>query len=299
MHVRRLVSPAVLAVLSFIAETPAFAGGQFKRFPDTISPDGIYALAWGPAEDPLQDPAEMVEVPYDDEAFDEANRKRDAANYLVEVATHKVVAIVPGFEYWRGPGGHKNRGGIEIGWSPDARSALAVSAARWGSESVVWIEPQTGKIVEVQDQLHKSFHGVLRKTEPEFAEVGDIAFSHVVIPQPGVLILHASGTIPKEQNTSEYQLKFKVTGSGEKVQFHLQSSRRLKEYASSYNKDPEAELNKVYNRLRAKLAPARGDTLRDEQTNWLKLREGIINDNCRADFTEHRIVELRTRLELE
>ena len=48
--------------------------------------------------------------------------------------------------------------------------------------------------------------------------------------------------------------------------------------------------------MRAKLPQKQRDLLRDEQKEWLKLREEINDDNCKTRFTNHRIVELRARL---
>lgn len=69
--------------------------------------------------------------------------------------------------------------------------------------------------------------------------------------------------------------------------------------ASFHTEDanPEAELNKIYNSVRTKLPQKQRDLLRDEQKNWLKLREEINGDNSKTRFTNHRIVELRARLE--
>jgi len=286
---------AAIACVVFIAAAPAFAGGQFKRFPETISPDGAYALAWGPMTDPPAKTAELVEVPYEDEAFDEA-QPESVDNYLIDVATGKIVATIPGFEYFRGPKWHKNRGDLEIGWAPDAQSALAIYDGRWGSDAVVWIEPRARKIVDVQKQLEETFRKVLRKKEPKLAAEVTIYFNYAVIPRAGVLILNASGTIPKKDDTAAYQLKFKITGAGDKVQFHLQNARVIEEAFTVPDDDPEAELNKVYAQLRAKLPEARRAALREEQTKWLKRREEITDKGCKTRFTNHRIVELRTLL---
>jgi hypothetical protein len=36
-----------IGVFALLAHPADLAGGQFKRFPETVSPDGSYALAWG------------------------------------------------------------------------------------------------------------------------------------------------------------------------------------------------------------------------------------------------------------
>jgi hypothetical protein len=112
-----------------------------------------------------------------------------------------------------------------------------------------------------------------------------------------VLVVNVSGTIPKEQDTNAYQLKFRITGSGEKVHFHLLKERTLKESFSSFGDDAEAELNKAYGRLRAQLPEAQRALLLNEQRKWLKLREEMTDDDCKTRFTEHRVVELRARVQ--
>jgi hypothetical protein len=283
-----------LAAMALVFAGPGVsAAGEFKRFPETISPDGAYVLAWGPAEEKAGDTAQFDEIPYDDATSDEANSEGEVNNYLVDTATHKIVATIPGFAYFSGPNLHKNRGDLNVSWSPDAKSALAIFDGRWSSEAVVWIDPRTRKIVDVQKQLEKGFYALLRKNEPRFKTV-EVLFSAAVFPKAGVLILHASGAIPKEDGTSDYLLKFSVTGEGDKVQFRLENGRRLPENTTPLAADPEAELNRLYNKVRNSLSPRERDLLRDTQTRWLKLREQITDDNVRERFTEHRVAELRT-----
>jgi hypothetical protein len=282
-----------MAMVLVLAAPGVSRAGEFKRFPQTISPDGAYVLAWGPAEEKAGDGAQFAEIPYEDENFDHANGDVEIKNYLVETATGKIVATIPGFDYFAGPNMHKNHADLKICWARDAKSALAIFDGRWSSDAVVWIEPRAGKIVDVQKQLEKGFYAVLRKNEPRFKDVG-VFFSQAVIPKAGVLILRASGTIPKEDNTSDYLLKFSVTGEGDKVQFRLLNSRRLPDETTGPSADVETELNRVYNNLRGKLSPRERDLLRDEQTRWLKLREQIKDEYAREHFTENRTAELRT-----
>jgi hypothetical protein len=285
----------VLTAMVLVCAGPGVSvAGQFKRFPETISPDGAYVLAWGAAEEKVGDTAQFAEIPYEDENFDEANGDADINNYLVDTATGKIVATIPGFDYFAGPNIHKNHASLEISWSPDGKSALAIFDGRWSSDAVVWIEPRARKIVDVQKQLEKGFYAVLRKNEPRFKEEVGVLFSQAVIPRAGVLILHASGTIPKEDGTAEYLLKFNVTGEGDKIQFRLEKGRRLPEDTTSSSGDAEAELNSVYTKVRSSLPPRERDLLRDAQTQWLKLREQIKDEHAREHFTEHRTAELRT-----
>jgi hypothetical protein len=284
---------ALMAMVFVLAGPAASVAGEFKRLPETISPDGAYILAWGAAGEKAGDAAQFDEIPFEDATSDEANSEGEVNNYLVETATRKIVATIPGFAYFAGPNIHKNHADLEVAWSPDGKSALAIFDGRWGSDAVVWLEPRTRKIVDVQKQLEKGFYAVLHKNEPRFKTV-EVLFSAAVIPKAGVLILRAAGAIPKEDGTADYLLKFSVTGEGDKVQFRLENGRRLPEDTTSLAADPEAELNQVYNKVRSSLSPRERDLLRDEQTHWLKLREQIKNEESRVRFTEHRTAELRT-----
>src|SRR5205823_1705121 len=138
---------------------------QIKRFPETISPDGAYALAWGPVVE-KSDRGEVTEVPYEDDAFDHANSENNVGNYLLDTAARKIVTTIPDFEYFSGPHWRKNRADLEIAWSRDSRTALAIYDGRWGSEAVAWIEPRSDKAVNVQKKLEKGFYKVLHKHEP-------------------------------------------------------------------------------------------------------------------------------------
>ena len=269
------------------------AGGEFKRFPETISPDGAYVLAWGAGGEQAGDTAQFTEVPYENDDFDQANVDADVNNYLVETASGKIVATIPGFAYFAGSNLHKNRSDLKVAWSPSAQSALAIFDGRWSSDAVVWIEPRTRKMVDVQEQLVNGFYPVLHKNEKRFKTV-EVRFFGAVIPKPGVLVVRASGSIPKEDETADYVLRFTITGTGDKVQFHLQSGRRLPEESRALPSDPEEELNRVYTKVRSSLSSRDRDTLRDQQTRWLKLREQIANDNSRERFTQHRIEELHS-----
>ena len=294
------IAAKLLAIggFAFVAHPTDLVAEQFKRFPETVSPDGAYALAWGSVAEQKTEAASFTEVPYADEAFDK-DASDNVSNYLIDAAASKVIAVIPDFEFFRGPKWRKNRGNLEIGWSPDSSGALAIYGGRWSSEGVAWIVPRPGKIVNVQKELEAAFRTVLRKKEPKLAADVSIYFSEPVVPREGVLVVNAGGTIPKEQDTEAYQLKFKITGSGERVHFHLLKERTMEESFSTFGDDPEGELNKVYGQLRAKLPEARRTVLLNEQRKWLKLREEMTDDGCKERFTEHRVIELRVRFREE
>jgi hypothetical protein len=290
--VRSLALALGVGVLALSAGQAAFAGGQFKRFPETISPDGAYVLAWGRAPESPDDIAQLTEAAYEDALFDEANQDEEVNNYLVDAVARKALAVIPGFHYFRGPKLNKNRADLAVAWSPDGECALAVLEGRWGSEAVVWIRPGHPKFQDVQKQLEKGFHGVLRKSEPSFKDV-IVHLGKPVLVKPDLLVVRVSGTIPKERDTAEYLLRFKIIETGDDVQFRLVSGGKVRPEPASDDHDAEAELNRVYNAARRQLSPKQRDELREAQIRWLKLREQISDEESRRRFTERRVTELR------
>jgi hypothetical protein len=209
------------------------------------------------------------------------------------------VAWLSGFEYFAGPEFRKNRASLEVAWRADSRAALAIFDGRWGSEAVAWIEPEARRVVDVREQFESAFGRVLRKAEPKFPQDCDMRFWNGVLLDGGVLVVDAAATIPKQQDTSHYRLKFKVDGAGEKVRFLLQGSRKLPENQDSGSEDAEAELNRVYTKLRTSLSEEQRKLLTEQQRRWLQRRDEITNDKSKEEFTKQRINNLRTRLGLK
>jgi hypothetical protein len=301
----RVIGIAVGSALALIcAGLPNLAAQEgFKRFPETISPDGAYVLAWGagagPEAESIPKMAELTEVDFNDTSFDKANSNDTVANFLVDLRSGRAVAWLSGFEYWAGPEFHRNRADLEVAWRADSKAALAIFDGRWGSEAVAWIEPEARRVVDVRKQFEKAFGGVLRKAEPKFPRECEMRFWNAVLLDGGVLVVDAAATIPKEQDTSDYRLKFKVDGAGEKIRFLLQGSRKLPQNDDSGSDDAEAELNKVYAKLRGTLSEEQRKLLTEQQRTWLQRRDEITNDNSKEAFTKQRINNLRTRLELK
>ena len=293
----RLVRAAARTIGLLAAASTGFAQQQFKRLPETMSPDGAYVLAWAPdeagndASPPKLD--EMVEVAFDDESFDEKHKDGEATNYLVETATGKVVAMLPGFGYWRGPNWHKNRADLEVAWRSDGAAALVIYSGRGGSEAIAWLVPARRQVVDVQKQLETAFRRVLRKHQPRFRDV-DVRFTGPIITANGSLLVRASGSIPKEDNTADYLLSFKIGGEAEKVRLQLQSGRKLSDSDNQGEVSDDGHLNAVYRRVTAGLPAKERDALRAEQEQWLKTREMIGDEGSRRWFTDARVEALRT-----
>src|SRR4051794_19408146 len=117
---RFLLVFSLLASLALAADENA---PRYKRFPETISPDGSYCLAWGTKLAEGADPATLVEVPY-------ATRlnpgKIAIQDYLVETKGTQPPLGLPRFEYFSGIDGHEDKRGLSFAWSPNSKGALVI-----------------------------------------------------------------------------------------------------------------------------------------------------------------------------
>jgi hypothetical protein len=63
---------------------------------------------------------------------------------------------------------HKNRGGLDVYWSPDSSAVLVENAGRWEPDGLVLLELKDGKIsrqTKLGDQLGKMFSPAIAKAE--------------------------------------------------------------------------------------------------------------------------------------
>jgi len=273
---------------------------RVKRFPETISPNGSYAIAWGDAE--LDE--SVKEVPFDDERFDEDVHDGDVHNYLISVPDTRVIADIPEFSYFRGPNWHANRRSLHVAWSPDSQHAFAIFDGRFGYESVAWIDVSTRKITSVAKPLDEAFERVLEKSAGATYRKNRggymTRFTNPVLSTPGVLTVFAAAEVPKSVDVPvfEYQLVFKVSVKDGKPTFTLSRAEAI-EATDTKPMEQEERLNFAYQRLRKKLDAAGREALKQEELRWLKQREEITDEGSITRFVEHRIDELSARSDLQ
>src|SRR5262250_1376040 len=100
------ISTIVLSLLWLLSPI-AFGQAHFKRFPETVSNDGAYVLAWGLKEDPAGTIDSKSEIVADgpeklDLDTDQSEPYERVEDYLVDTATGKIVATIPDFTYYSG-----------------------------------------------------------------------------------------------------------------------------------------------------------------------------------------------------
>jgi hypothetical protein len=278
------------------------AGGQFRRFPETVSPDGSYALGWGARENAHDDLASLKDVSADKEKGPAGGMDDDRENYLVDAVAGRPVAVIPDFHYFAGPEGRQNHDGISVAWSPGAKTALAIYDGRWSYEAISWIVPAERRCIGIGKQLEAAFrHMVLVKDK---GEAGAVSFQSAALPNQDTLVVEAWGQVPKSESAPvyHYRLKFHVSAEGKKARVELVKSHSISDKEETSNGDTgtaetaEVELNRIYGKLRAKLNDAGRESLKTEEKTWLGQR-GAMSDDDRLQFTRLRINELRVRAE--
>jgi uncharacterized protein YecT (DUF1311 family) len=300
--------PILLAAVWLVCallHSHALAGGEFKRFPETVSPDGNYCLAWGVKDKPEDDAGALVEVPFGGDL----NYEKDVENYLIDVKKQKVIATIPDFGYFSDGTVRQNHHDLTVGWSPDSRFAVAIYDGRYGYESAAWIDVNKRKVVPIGERFESVLRGVARQKNGKKAESERVymSFKRPVFQSADVLLLDGtlSGFVSKFEDAGDdfsYRLKIRVPDVSQKSALRLLASRELddKQLGAESSVDDgavESELNRAYGELRSKLDATGKEKLKSEELVWLKLREAMPSEAKKIEFTRRRIGELRGRTE--
>jgi hypothetical protein len=279
-------------VLFFLSGFLAAAGEPgFRRFADTISPDGAYVLAWGWGDE--EHPENLKEWPPGQDSAGDF-----VANYLLDAVGGRVLATIPQRDYFRASDGSWRRfSGLAVAWSEDSQHALAIYEGRWSDEAILWIGPKLLSFVDVLGPLDKAYRDLLAKKE-KLAEAGEIGFSRAALLPDGGLVIHAHAR-PQVNRPREYhyRLKFLVKLGGPRPIFALVSGRKIPPADDDNDDAVEDDLNKAYQTLRAKLDETGRTALQEKQRRWLKQRESLGPDVNAALFTRMRTAYLRARSE--
>ena len=304
------ISGIVLTLL-WLHSPIVFGQAHFKRFPETVTNDGAYVLAWGIKDDKNGDVASKTEIPEDapEELGDPFIESDNIQDYLVDTASGKIVATIPDFTYFAGSEGRENHFHLEVGWSPDNHGGIAIYQARYTTDRVAWINPTEHKTSDVTEQIEKAIRRVAVGKKGKSASDDEISVSSPVFVRPRRVVLDVMmGALSSKRvdaATYTFEIVFNVKGNLDAPQFEVNTvkwaSKDSESESSGRNESEEAQLNRVYHKLAGALSPPDRENLKQEQLKWLATREHITaaekdeQEFKQLEFTRRRITELETR----
>ena len=304
----------IVLTLLWLHSPIVFGQAHFKRFPETVTNNGAYVLGWGIKDDPagsVDSKTEIVadgpeQLDLDSDRFEPYERVED---YLVDTATGKIVATIPNFTYYAGSEGRENHFNLEVGWSPDNRSGIAIYQARYSTDKVAWINLTEHKTSNVTEQIEKAVRRVaVRKKGKEAADADyQIWVSNPVFVAPRRVVMDAmiGALSSKKENAPSYsfEILFDVKGNLDAPQLELASAKSVSDESGRDigDNEIEAQLNKAYHKLATALPPRDRESLKQEQLKWLATREHITaaekdkKESIQLRLTRRRVAELETR----
>ena len=267
----------------------------FCRIPGTISPDGRYVVVWMPAG---LSPEARTALPEWAADLEINSEKTGFEDFLYDNVHKRAAADLSKFDYFDGQGWHKNRGDLWVAWTDDSRNVLAIFEERWDDQGIVWIDPESGRITDLQDVMEKACQRVLRKREKETSDAA-IQFTEPAILPGNILVVDAHSGFMKEGPYYHHRLTFRLSFTGERPHLELLKARKIpgeEPENPSTRADYDPELNAYYKRLKARLDENGRAALKKEEEDWIRFRDSQPAD-ARDQLTQRRAVELRARAE--
>ena len=326
------VSHALLATTAFVcacvlAAAPSARGAEpdqsdgadsFVVVPETTSPDGRYAIAWGLPKHPeiwrdvkqvAGSSAKSAEAIY-------AKLSRvveDAENYVVDLRAKKIVQKLNS-NYWHVEDRSlvdeaSQRDTFETAWSKAGDVVVTTHTHRWVTLSVAAVRIEAGKaaMVDLEPVLKpaalKSFDQSIKKARLSAESVFTV-FSGVQHRHGLEFSVDASGSQGSEGdwNAGPVAIEFALEPMDKRLAAKVSSvgaadDGAAKTAGASENALAEADgdLNRAYSALRSKLSAKQAEALKLEQREWLKKRDKIKDDTARAEFVAERAKELESR----
>ena len=305
------ISTIVLTLL-WLHSPIVFGQAHFKRFPETVTNNGVYVLGWGLKDDPAGSVDPKTEIVADSpEKIDIGEQRFETSegieDYLVDTTTGKIVATIPDFTYYAGSEGRENHFHLAVGWSPDNRGGIAIYQARYSTDTVAWINPTEHKTSDVWPQIEKAVRRVaVRKLGKEAADC-EISVSNPVFVRPRRVVMDAlvGALSSKKPDAPSYsfEILFDVKGNLDAPQLELASAKSVPDESGGDvgDNEIEAQLNKAYHKLATALLPSDRESLKQEQLKWLATREHITaaekdeKEFIQLKLTRRRVAELETR----
>ena len=275
----------VAAVLGFGILSGFAAESKLYVLWDTISPDGNYAMAWS-----TTGTATLDEMPLPDET-----EENPVSNYVIQVASRKIVLTIPGGHYWRlYGGGQPNHFSLETVWSENSRSMLAIYDSRWSTIAVFLVDVSSPRVAGIENQLRMAFSRTLKSAHGtvyiRHKDSLEMMFGWPWFVAPGRFSVWANAEIPKQDDPEfTYELYFQTENNGTNVAL-------VKAEPTSEEESADRSLNRIYRTLHGLLSSDDQNALVEEERAWLLKRDAIKSQEEKQAFVQARIDELKVRV---
>jgi hypothetical protein len=255
-------------------------------FWDTISPDGKYALGW----------STTGSVDPDDLADDMLKEDSKIKNALVDVASRKMLLVLPGAEYWELPpnGTHPNHYSMSTVWSDDSASLLAIYDSRYGTDQVYLLDVKTIRVKKLIDDLQNAFYQTVRdKAASYYRKYGkkySIGFSNPWFAGHDRFEMTGSTFVSKfDDNSVAFALTLEFTPP-EKL-----STIKSEDLGQDLDESDDRTLNRAYRSLIGLLSSGERKALIEEERAWIGQRDAAKSEQAKDELVTARTEELIKR----
>jgi hypothetical protein len=253
-------------------------------FWDTVSPDGKYALGWSTTG--TMDPE------------DTDRQESDVQNGLVDVASKKILLVLPGASYWALPpnGQHPNHYSMSTVWSDDNASLLAIYDSRYATDQVYLVDVKTMRVKELIDDLQGAFYQAVReKAASYYRKYGkeySIDFLNAWFLGHDRIEVSGSTFVSKfDENTVAFALTVQFTPAGKL------STIKSETLGDDSQESADRKLNRAYRSLIGLLTSDERKALVEEERAWISQRDAAKSTQAKNDLVAARIEALSDRYE--
>jgi hypothetical protein len=257
-------------------------------FWETVSPDGKYALGW----------STDGSLDADSLAADMYNENPNIKNGLVNVASRKMLLVLPGAEYWDLPpnGTHPNHYSMATVWSDDSASLLAIYDSRYGTDGAHLVDVKTMRAKELISDLKSAFYQAVRdKAASYYRKYGKeyyIGFLNPWFTGHDRFEVSGSTFVSKfDDSTVAFALTLQFTPTGKF------SSIKSEKLGDDLGESDDRELNRAYRSLIGLLTSDERKALVEEERAWIVQRDNARTVPAKDDLVAARIQELSNRLD--
>ena len=328
ISLRCIVATAVAVSACSLVAVPRTCGAEARRaddaesfvvVPETTSPDGRYAIAWGLPKHPeiWRSVKQVADGSAKGAAAVYAKLApvvEDSENYVVDLRAKKIVQKLSS-NYWHVEDRYEvdeasQRDTFEAAWSPTSDVVVASHTHRWVTLSLAAVRIGAAggaAMVDLEPVLEpaalKLFEKSMKKARLSADSVFTV-FSGVQHREGLSFSVEASGSQGSDGEWSvgpariDFALEPSEKGLVAKVSA-VQADDDAPAEGSGASEDAlakaDADLNRAYSTLRSKLSAKDADALKVEQRAWLKKRDKISDASARAEFVAERAKELEAR----